>query len=41
MVGTGLVLLPIIPEISMYWPPKVAEFPLAIPVLDPVTFNVD
>ena len=36
-----MVLCPIIPEISMSWPPKVAEFPLSIPASYPVKFHVD
>ena len=36
-----MVLLPIIPYISVSWPPKLAELLLDIPVLDPVESYVD
>ena len=40
-MGTGMVIFPIIPEVSMTWLPKVAEFPLDIPASDPLKFHVD
>ena len=36
MMGTGMVLFPITPNISMFWLLKVAEFPLAILASEPV-----
>ena len=41
MINTGMVLCPIIPKISMYRPPKLAELPLAIPASEPVKFHVN
>ena len=40
-MGTGVVLCPIIPYISLSWPPKVAELLLAIPASEPVEFHVN
>ena len=41
MIGTGMVLCPIIPYIGVSWLPKVAELILDIPALEPVEFHVD
>ena len=41
MMVTRMVLRPIIPKVSMSWPPKVAELTLYIPALDPVKFHFD
>ena len=36
-----MVLCPIIPYIAVSWPPKVSEFLLDIPALEPVEFHVN
>ena len=41
VVVTGMVLSPIIPEVSMSWPPKLLELPLAVPASEPVKLHVD